>query len=292
MKLRKELAQQKVLASVFGVLLAGFCLLAGDLSFLRRRLSEIKNQPNDLIADGRLVTYRPLFGSGDSEAELLKSVVRYGELTIDPGGSSAMVSYRREEQIYYILAGQGVLTYGGNTTEVKKDDFVYLPIGVEHGMKNESSSRIRLLVMGFRIPEGVNVTPTPQLMLANAKDVPLQVLGQHGPTCQFRLLMGTTESKRDKIAAANVMVSLFLMDFAPGGTNIPHRHEGEEEIYFLLQGNGEIVAGSDADGREARYSAREGDAFFFAPRALVGFYSNAKVGGAHDLILAVRSKVR
>ena len=33
--------------------------------------------------------------------------------------------------------------------------------------------------------------------------------------------MGTTESTRDKLAAASQMVSLFIMEFAPGGTNIP-----------------------------------------------------------------------
>ena len=38
-------------------------------------------------------------------------------------------------------------------------------------------------------------------------------------------VMGTTKSTRDKLAAANQMASLFIMDFAPGGTNIPHHHE-------------------------------------------------------------------
>jgi len=54
-------------------------------------------------------------------------------------------------------------------------------------------------------------------MLANADDVELQILGQHGPTSQFKLMMGTTSSQRDKLAAAYLMNSLFMMDFAPGG---------------------------------------------------------------------------
>jgi mannose-6-phosphate isomerase-like protein (cupin superfamily) len=80
------------------------------------------------------------------------------------------------------------------------------------------------------------------------------------------------------------------MDFAPGGTNIPHHHEMEEEIYYVLRGSGEMVAGGGADGNEGRYPAKAGDAYFFRLNTTVGFYSAAKGGDEHDLVLAVRSR--
>ena len=46
-----------------------------------------------------------------------------------------------------------------------------------------------------------------------------------------------------------------------------------------------------ADGQDARHAASEGDVFFFAPRTRVGYYSSAKEGQPHDLILAVRSNL-
>ncbi len=101
--------------------------------------------------------------------------------------------------------------------------------------------------------------------------------------------MGTTASTRDKLAAASQMVSLFIMDFAPGGTNIPHHHDMEEEIYYILRGHGDMVAGGGADGNEGRYPARQGDAFFIRLNATVGFYSGSQ-SGDHDLVLAVRSR--
>ena len=79
------------------------------------------------------------------------------------------------------------------------------------------------------------------------------------------------------------MVSLFLMDFAPGGADIPHHHEMEEEIYYVLRGNGDM-------GNEGRNPARAGDAFFIRLNATVGFYSGARAGGEHGLVLAVRSR--
>ena len=50
------------------------------------------------------------------------------------------------------------------------------------------------------------------------------------------------------------------MDFAPGGTNFPHHHETAEEIYLVIDGEGEMVAGGGTDGIEGRHPAKAGDA--------------------------------
>jgi mannose-6-phosphate isomerase-like protein (cupin superfamily) len=265
------------------------CLFAADPTFLRRQVADVKPQPDDLTA--KAASYKPLFGIGDQDADQLKGVARYGELTVSPGGTSAIVSYPAEEQIYFVKQGSATLLYGDDKTPIKPNDFMYLPVGVKHGIANSSNAPVKVIVMGYKIPAGVKLPPTPKLMLANADDVQLQILGQHGPTSQFKLLMGATSSQRDKLAAAYLMNSLFIMDFAPGGTNIPHNHPAEEEIYLLLTGSGEMVAGLDANGKEVRHAVTEGAAFFFKPGTQVGYYSNAKEGQPHDLILAVRSRL-
>jgi mannose-6-phosphate isomerase-like protein (cupin superfamily) len=268
---------------------AAVAAFPADPTFLKRSISAAEVKPGDLSAGSRGASYRPLFGAGDAEARHLKSVARYGELTVEPGGASATVSYPAEEQLYFVLSGTGEVVCDGTRTPIRAHDFLYVPPGSRHEVSNPSKSALRVLVMGFRIPPGAVPPPAKQLMIANADDVPLQVLPGHGPTTQFKLLMGTTESRRDKLAAASQMVSLFLMDFAPGGTNIPHHHESEEEIYFILRGSGEMVAGGGADGNEGRYPAKAGDAWFIRLNATVGFYSGAKPGGEHDQVLAVRS---
>jgi mannose-6-phosphate isomerase-like protein (cupin superfamily) len=193
--------------------------------------------------------------------------------------------------MYFIEDGRATLWYAGEKLPVKKHDFMYLPAGVRHGVANSSDAPVKVIVMGYKIPAGTKVEPTPKPMLATADDVPLQVLGSHGPTTQFKLLMGLTSSQRDKLSSAYVMDSLFIMDFAPGGTNIPHNHRSEEEIYLLLRGGGDMVAGLDADRKEVRHAVTAGAAFFFKPGTQVGYYSNAKEGQEHDLILAVRSQL-
>lgn len=57
--------------------------------------------------------YKPLFGVADPDQKQLKGIARYGELIVAPGGASEIVSYPAEEQIYYVLEGNGVLLYDG-----------------------------------------------------------------------------------------------------------------------------------------------------------------------------------
>jgi mannose-6-phosphate isomerase-like protein (cupin superfamily) len=273
------------------VFAASTCLFGADAIFLRRQVSDVLPQPDDLTANAKRASYKPLFGIGDKDAGQLQGVARYGELTVEPGGGSAIVSYAAEEQMYFIVEGRGTVSYGDEKAPVKKDDFLYLPAGVRHGLANASDAPLRVMVMGYKIPAGTKVEPTAKLMLANAGDVALQVLGSHGPTTQFKLLMGLTSSTRDKLSSAYVMDSLFIMDFAPGGTNIPHNHRSEEEIYLLLRGSGDMVAGLDADRKEVRHAVTAGATFFLKPGTQVGYYSHAKEGQEHDLILAVRSQL-
>jgi mannose-6-phosphate isomerase-like protein (cupin superfamily) len=264
---------------------------AADPGFLRRTIANVRPRAGELTAGAPGASYRPLFGAGDPDAGQLQTVARYGELTLAPGASSATISCSSEEQIYVIVEGAGTLSYAGETTAVRANDFAYLPAGIRRGIANSGSGPLRVMVMGYRIPADGQSALTARLMLANADDVGRQVLGQHGPTTQFKLLMGLTTSKRDKLAAALVMNSLFLMEFAPGGTNIPHHHANEEEIYLVLRGDGDMVAGKDREGRERRYPASAGDVFFFQPGTEVGYYSKAREGQPHDLILAARSSL-
>jgi mannose-6-phosphate isomerase-like protein (cupin superfamily) len=162
---------------------------------------------------------------------------------------------------------------------VRKNDFMYFPPGVKHGI----AGACRLIVMGFKIPPGDDITSPPRPPIANIDEVQKQVVGNHPPSTLYQLLMGDRKSTRDKIAAGLVLTSLFIMEFASGGTNTPHHHAREEEIYLVLNGHGEMVAG------EGRYAAKAGDAYFFPPNCTVGFYSGNRPGEEKAHILAVRS---
>ena len=89
--------------------------------------------------------------------------------------------------------------------------------------------------MGFRIPRGCPASPVTALKMVNAGDVPLQEMPGHGKTSLFRMLLGPHNTPGpgkipNRLQVAQVVEGLYVIEFAPSGTNIPHHHMMEEEI--------------------------------------------------------------
>src|SRR5258707_1859130 len=260
-----------------------------DPTWLYRTLPEAKESVATFVTDS--CRYKPLFGGGDSQAKILQSVSRFGQIEIAAHGSCQPQVYAREEEIYFVLSGRGVLHYGDEPHEMRQSDFTYLPPGVKHSISNDSGEPLQVLVMRFKIPGKIAInTPSPQPKIVNLEDVKEETVGGHPSSVLYKLLIGPRNGKRDALDEAYVVTSFFWMNFAPGGTNFPHHHEMAEEIYLVLDGNGEMAAGSGLDGIEGRIPAKAGDAYYFRPNCTVGFYNQNKPGAkAH--IMAVRSRI-
>jgi len=260
-----------------------------DPTWLHRYVPQMTEAKVDLTS--QTCHYRAIFGDGDKENRSLQTVARFGEVTLDAHGDCQTVSYARQEGIYFVLEGRGVLHYEGQTQAVRKHDFTYLPPGAKHSISNDSDQPLRVLVMGFKIPPSVSIdAPLPHPKVANVEDAKEEVVSGHPNSVLYKLLVGLSTGRRDLIDEAYVMDSFFWMDFSPGGTNWPHHHEAAEEIYLVIDGQGEMVAGSGMNGVEGRYPAKTGDAYYFRPNCTVGFYNQNKPG-AKAYILAVRARV-
>ena len=255
-----------------------------DPTFLHHNLANIEEKKSDLSA--QTCHYKPIFGEGDSQTSVVMGVARFGEAVVDPHGACAAVQYPEEDQIYVVLDGNGSAKYGNTNVLLKKEDYVYFPASVPHNVTNQSGASMTVIVMGFHIKDVPRAPAPAQPMKANVEDVPTQPVRGHPSSTLYRLLLGDVDSKRDRIAAGRAVTSLFVMEIAPGGTNFPHHHEREEEIYLVLDGRGDMVAGGGLDGIEGRHPAKAGDAYFFRLNCTVGYYS---APGVKSRILAVRS---
>lgn len=278
---------------VLALLLFSSVLLAQerkvDPTWLHRYVPELRDVQADLSSE--TCHFKPIFGEGDRENRTLQSVARFGEAKLDASGKCQGTLYDREEEIYFVLQGKGVLEYGDQSYPLRANDFTYLPPGIKHSFSNSSEGTMLVVVMGFKIPKSVSIgTPSPQPKIFNLQDVKEQTVQGHPSSVLYKLLLGPREAKVDVIDDAYVVNSFFWMDFAPGGTNFPHHHETAEEIYLVIDGQGEMVAGGGMDGIEGRHAAKAGDAYYFRPNCTVGFYNQNKAGAkAH--ILAVRSRI-
>jgi mannose-6-phosphate isomerase-like protein (cupin superfamily) len=234
--------------------------------------------------------YTPIFGEGDAQSDVPKSVARFGQLTVGPHGNCRMVEYPREEELYFVLGGSGMLHYGEQSHSLAQNDFMYVPPTVRHSVSNPSSQPLQLVVTTVRIPQDVPLSPPAALAVANLAELKEETVEGHPNSVLYKLLIGPRTAKRDRINATYTVADFFLMDFAPGGTNFPHHHETAEEIYLVLDGEGQMAAGGGMDGVEGLHDAKAGDAYFFRANCTVGFY-NQKASPTKAHILAVRAFV-
>jgi mannose-6-phosphate isomerase-like protein (cupin superfamily) len=260
-----------------------------DPTWLHRYVPDLAETKADLAS--QTCHYRAIFGESDKDNRSLQTVARFGEVTVDARGNCRTVSYDRQEEIYFVVEGAGALHYEDQTQTLRKHDFTYSPPGAKHSISNDADQPLRVLVMGFKIEPSISIgVPSAHPKIANLEDAKEETVSGHPNSVLYKLLAGPHTGKRDLIDEAYVMDSFFWMDFSPGGTNWPHHHEAAEEIYLVIDGQGEMVAGSGMDGVEGRYPAKAGDAYYFRPNCTVGFYNQNKVG-AKAYILAVRARV-
>lgn len=261
-----------------------------DPTWLYRSVPALNDTPADLVSAS--CHYKAVFGEGDGAAKALKSVARFGEAVLDRDGECQSVQYDRKEELYFVLEGEGTLQYDGHAYPLRANDSTYIAPGVKHSLLNHSKSALRVAVMTFKVPSSITIGAAPaQPKIVNLEQLKEEVVSGHPSSVLYKLLAGPRSGTRDAIDQAYVVVSLFWMDFAPGGTNFPHHHEAAEEIYLVVDGQGEMVAGGGMDGIEGRHGAKAGDAYYFRPNCTVGFY-NQNQPGAKAHILAVRSRVQ
>ncbi len=253
-----------------------------DPTFLHADTNTAVEKPSDITT--ATCHYKPLFGDGASKFGG-SGLARHGEAVVDPNGACTAVQYPLEDQIYVVLDGSGSARYGSEDVSLKKEDFLYIPATVEHALTNKSSAPLTVVIMGFSI-KGYDVPPLPAHALKdNIENVPLTLVSGHPDSTHYRLLLEDATGPDGRIAAGRVVTSLFLMEIDPGGTNFPHHHVRQEEIYQLLSGQGDQVAGSGTNGVEGRYPAKPGDVYFVRANGTIGFYS---APGVHSRILCVR----
>jgi mannose-6-phosphate isomerase-like protein (cupin superfamily) len=257
-------------------------------TWLHRYVPNLSEQHTDFSNSS--CHYTPVFGEGDSEPRALQSGARFGEVTVDEDGACKPVEYPRQEELYFVLEGSGMLHYGDESHSMRKDDFAYAPPIVRHSLSASGDRQFRVVVATVKIPAETAIRAPSEPTVANLDELKEQTVEGHPTSVLYKLLIGPHTATRDRINAAYQVADFFLMDFAPGGTNFPHHHEVEDEIYLVLDGEGLMAAGGGMDGVMGLHPAKAGDAYYFRPNCTVGFY-NRDVPGAKAHILAVRTFV-
>lgn len=243
------------------------------MSFDKARVSQHSLSNDD-------VRYRAYFGVGDLNENITEGLIRYGVLNLESNSYSRVGSFQDEETVYYVLEGTASIRVKDDLIPISSNDYFYIPAGLDHQFENNRESKTIIVQMGFE-HKNSPIESDYKLQIANSMDVGFNNNG-------LQLLLGAEDSVRDRLAVGNRVISLFIINLQLDGVNRPHKHQHEEEVYFVLEGKGDMIA-SDMDGNQQNYPVNKWDAFFFPNNTHVGFINTNDADRAITRILAVRS---
>ena len=215
---------------------------------------------------------------------------------IEPGGHAGM-HLHSTEQSFYVLEGHPTLIMEGHCYRLSSHECGLLPVGVTHGYRNESSAPALLLEANAPVPRTIGPPDT------FWTGEPLPQAGGSEPDIRdprtrtlFRLGPGQMDVDNLKIGAAAdaptvsasmatallaysgiavkmlvdqrlgaVLHSMFMVEYQPGGSALPHDHPLEESYYML---EGEVVATANDD----EFTLGPGDAFWTGVGCIHSFH--------------------
>ncbi len=222
------------------------------------------------------------------------------ELTISrlrPAGRVGSHVHSHEKAVY-VLAGEPVLAFQGRRFRLRAGDFALVPIGFAHAWANPGQSEARWMTVHTpqRIPaeEGRRDTIfVPGANLDGPVETPrlgplLRYIGHYEgtpPQAEVLQLSDPARGRRpagrdtalvvysgisvkmlvDRVFGAELL-TMFTVDYEPGGSAQVHDHPFEEAYFFL---EGEIEA--ELGGRQ--YTIRGGDIVFAGVSEMHGFFN-------------------
>lgn len=88
------------------------------------------------------ILFREVFNRGDFESNLQ----HLHETVIYPNSTIGYHLHKRNEEIYYIIEGEGVMTVDGEEKIVARGDAIITHSGSKHSLRNNSDKSIKILV--------------------------------------------------------------------------------------------------------------------------------------------------
>jgi quercetin dioxygenase-like cupin family protein len=92
------------------------------------------------------------WGAGDvytlkASRDATNGSLGFVEATVPPGGGPVAHIHTRNDEAFYVLAGELEMLDGGSTFIARTGDFVFVPRGIRHRFKNVGVHAVRLLLL-------------------------------------------------------------------------------------------------------------------------------------------------
>jgi mannose-6-phosphate isomerase-like protein (cupin superfamily) len=195
---------------------------------------------------------RDILIRGDNFAPAQKSAVlraanffAYGRLA--PGNWTTPTKLEGQQEVYYVLGGEGEITAGGDTAKLRKDVAVLMPAGLEFVMKSTGPEALTMYVINEPTPAGFH--PKDKMAVKDeararhrtpAAADPYIVGGASG---HWAHIVRELFSPGDGLATEQSVITVTVNPLTMGE---PHPHRpGQEEVWAAIDGTSLIMMGTE-----------------------------------------------
>jgi len=161
-------------------------------------------------------------------------------------------AHTNSEQYYYILSGEADVDIGDDTYPVREGSVCYFPPEVEHQLRAADRTEwVEYLIITCGT-EGSGSKPYVTNWRQSTPGI-----GAHGYAATWQILERFNEE--EPVTSQPCLLSFYYLArqaVSRGRASDMHQHDDKEQIYYILEGEGTVVAGFDA------FPVKTGDAVY------------------------------
>lgn len=203
------------------------------------------------VEHGSLIL-RDILTRGDNFAPIERgAVLHYGNFLaygrLAPGAWTTPSKLERQQEVYYILGGDGEISAGGETAKLRKDVAVFMPADLEFVMRSIGSEALTMYVINEPTPG--NFHPRANMLVKDEASArqrtpaggdPYIVGGASG---HWAHIVKELFSPADGLATEQSVITVSVNPLTLGE---PHPHRpGQEEIWAAIEGDSLMIMGSE-----------------------------------------------
>jgi mannose-6-phosphate isomerase-like protein (cupin superfamily) len=195
---------------------------------------------------------RDILIRGDNFSPLQKSAVlraanffAYGLLA--PGNWTTPTKLEGQQEVYYVLGGEGEITAGGDTAKLRKDMAVLMPAGVEFVMKSTGAEPLTMYVINEPTPPGFHpkdkMAVKDEAMARQRTPAAADAYIVGGASGHWAHIVRELFSPADGLATEQSVITVTVNPLTMGE---PHPHRpGQEEVWAAIDGTSLIMMGTE-----------------------------------------------
>ncbi len=195
---------------------------------------------------------RDILIRGDNFAPSQKSAVlraanffAYGRLA--PGNWTTPAKLEGQQEVYYVLGGEGEITVGADTAKLRKDIAVLMPAGLEFVMKSTGPEALTMYVINEPTPAGFHpkdkMAVKDEAMARQRTPAAADPYIVGGASGHWAHIVRELFSPADGLATEQSVITVTVNPLTMGE---PHPHRpGQEEVWAAIDGTSLIMMGTE-----------------------------------------------